>query len=68
MTKSPDTPVERRTAADPETKPLGAGELRSRTRQQTINEAQAIVAPQVPRGRDLVSELIAERREEATRE
>jgi AbrB family looped-hinge helix DNA binding protein len=48
--------------------PVGEGELRLRTRQQAIKEAQAIVARYVPKGRDLVQELIDERRDEAARE
>jgi len=47
--------------------PVGEGELRLRTRRQAIKEAQAIVARHVPTNRDLVAELIAERREEAER-
>ena len=35
---------------------------------RAIKEAQAIVARYLPRNRDLVAELIAERREEAARE
>ena len=46
---------------------IGEGELRLRTRQQALKEAQAIVA-RYGSGRDLVAELIAERREEAKRE
>ncbi len=48
--------------------PVGEGELRLRTRRQAIKEAQAIVARYLPKGRDLVQELIDERREEAARE
>ena len=48
--------------------PVGEGELRLRTPEQAIKAAQAIVARRVPKDRDLVAELIAERREEATRE
>jgi AbrB family looped-hinge helix DNA binding protein len=44
------------------------GELRLRTPEQAIKAAQAIVARRVPKNRDLVAELIAERREEAKRE
>jgi len=47
---------------------LGEGELRLRTRRQALREAQAIVAPYLPKGRDLVQELIDERRAEAARE
>jgi AbrB family looped-hinge helix DNA binding protein len=46
---------------------IGEGELRLRTRRQALKEAQAIVA-RYGSGRDLVAELIAERREEAGRE
>ena len=67
-------PVECRTAAG--IKPgdellietVGEGELRLRTRRQAIKEAQAIVARYLPKGRDLVQELINERRDEAARE
>jgi AbrB family looped-hinge helix DNA binding protein len=48
--------------------PVGEGELRLRTRRQAIKEAQALVARYLPKGRDLVQELIDERREEAARE
>ena len=47
---------------------VGEGELRLRTREQAIKEAQAIVARYLPKGRDLVQELIDERRDEAARE
>ncbi len=47
---------------------VGEGELRLRTREQAIREAQAIVARYAPKGRDLVQELIDERRAEAARE
>ncbi|MGH7096132.1 MAG: AbrB/MazE/SpoVT family DNA-binding domain-containing protein [Stellaceae bacterium] len=47
---------------------VGEGELRLRTRRQAIKEAQAIVARYLPKGRDLVQELINERRDEAARE
>lgn len=47
---------------------VGQGELRLRTKEQAIKEAQAIVARYVPKGRDLVQELIDERRAEAARE
>jgi antitoxin PrlF len=46
---------------------IGQGELRLRTPEQALREAQQIVAL-YGSGRDLVAELIAERREEATRE
>jgi AbrB family looped-hinge helix DNA binding protein len=48
--------------------PVGKGELRLRTKRQAIKAAQNIVARRVPETRDLVAELIAERREEAGRE
>lgn len=47
---------------------IGEGELRLRTPAQAIRAAQAIVARRVPKDRDLVAELIAGRRAEATRE
>jgi antitoxin PrlF len=47
---------------------IGEGELRLRTPEQAIKEAQAIVAQYLPKGRDLVQELIDERRAEAARE
>ncbi len=47
---------------------VGEGELRLRTRQQAIKDAQNIVARRVPKTHDLMAELIAERREEAARE
>jgi AbrB family looped-hinge helix DNA binding protein len=47
---------------------VGEGELRMRTPEQAIKEAQAIVARYLPKGRDLVQELIDERRAEAARE
>jgi AbrB family looped-hinge helix DNA binding protein len=47
---------------------VGEGELRLRTRRQAIKTAQNIVARRVPKSRDLLAELIAERREEAGRE
>jgi AbrB family looped-hinge helix DNA binding protein len=46
---------------------VGEGELRLRTPQQALKEAQRIVAL-YGSGRDLVAELIAERRAEARRE
>jgi AbrB family looped-hinge helix DNA binding protein len=48
--------------------PVGEGELRLRTRRQAIKEAQAMVARYLPKGRDLVQELIDERRAEAAGE
>jgi AbrB family looped-hinge helix DNA binding protein len=48
--------------------PIGDGELRLRTRRQAIKAARSIVARRVPKSRNLVAELIAERREEAERE
>jgi len=47
---------------------VGEGELRLRTRRQAIKEAQAIVARYLPVGRNLVQELIDERRGEAADE
>jgi AbrB family looped-hinge helix DNA binding protein len=47
---------------------VGEGELRLRTPEQAIRVAQAIVARHVPKNRDLVAELIADRRKEAKRE
>jgi AbrB family looped-hinge helix DNA binding protein len=47
---------------------VGEGELRLRTRRQAIRDAQALVARYLPPGRDLVQELIDERRDEAARE
>jgi len=47
---------------------IGEGELRLSTKRQAIKEAQAIVARYLPKGRDLVQELIDERRDEAARE
>jgi AbrB family looped-hinge helix DNA binding protein len=44
------------------------GELRIRTKEQALREAQRIVARHSSGSRDLVAELIAERREEAARE
>lgn len=46
---------------------VGEGDLRLRTREQALKEAQRIVA-RYGSNRDLVAELIAERREEAHRE
>jgi AbrB family looped-hinge helix DNA binding protein len=48
--------------------PVGEGELRLRTREQAIRRAQAMVAPYLPKGRDLVQEFIDDRRAEAARE
>jgi AbrB family looped-hinge helix DNA binding protein len=47
---------------------VGEGELRLRTPAQAIKTAQEIVARYIPKDRDLVAELIAERRAEAERE
>ncbi|HEY5208286.1 MAG TPA: AbrB/MazE/SpoVT family DNA-binding domain-containing protein [Stellaceae bacterium] len=47
---------------------VGVGELRLRTKAEAIRKAQAIVARYIPKDRDLVSELIVERRKEAARE
>ena len=47
---------------------VGEGELRLLTREQAIKAAQAIVARGIPKDRDLVAELIADRRAEAARE
>jgi AbrB family looped-hinge helix DNA binding protein len=47
---------------------VGEGELRLCTKEQALKKAQAIVARYVPKGHDLVQELIDERREEAARE
>lgn len=47
---------------------IGEGELRLRTPEQAIKEARAIVARYASKDRDLVAELIAERRAEAERE
>lgn len=47
---------------------VGEGELRLLTKDRAIKEAQAIVARYLPKGRDLVQELIDERRAEAARE
>jgi AbrB family looped-hinge helix DNA binding protein len=46
---------------------IGEGELRLRTPKQALKEAQRIVA-RYGSSRDLVAELIAERRKEARRE
>jgi AbrB family looped-hinge helix DNA binding protein len=47
---------------------VGEGELHIRTREQALREAQRIVARHSSGSRDLVAELIAERRKEAERE
>ena len=47
---------------------IGEGQLRLRTREQAIKEAQAIVARYLPKDRDLVAGVIDERRAEAARE
>jgi AbrB family looped-hinge helix DNA binding protein len=47
---------------------VGKGELRLLTKEQALKEAQRIVARSSPGSRDLVAELIAERRAEAERE
>jgi AbrB family looped-hinge helix DNA binding protein len=47
---------------------VGDGELRLRTKREALRRAQEIVARHVPKDRDLVAELIAERRKEARRE
>jgi AbrB family looped-hinge helix DNA binding protein len=47
---------------------VGKGELRLRSKQQAVRAAQEIVAQRHPKGRDLVAELIEERRNEAKRE
>jgi antitoxin PrlF len=66
-------PVECRTAAgikpgdDLLIEVIAEGEVRLRTREQAIKAAQAIVARGVPKDRDLVAELIADRRAEAKR-
>ena len=46
----------------------GEGEIRLRTKAQALKEAQQIVARHSSGSRDLVAELIAERRDEASRE
>lgn len=47
---------------------VGKGELRLRTKEQALREAQRIVARFGSGSRDLVEELIAERRKEAAGE
>jgi AbrB family looped-hinge helix DNA binding protein len=47
---------------------VGEGELRVRTRQQALKDTQDLYARIIPKDRDLVAELIAERRAEAERE
>lgn len=44
------------------------GELKVLSRKMAVKRAQALVRKFVPAGRDLVSELIRERREEAARD
>lgn len=44
------------------------GEVRLLTRNEAIRQAQALVRQNVPKGRSLVEELLAERREEVGRE
>ena len=44
------------------------GEVRLLTQAEAIRQAQALVRQNVPAGRSLVEELLAERREEAGRE
>jgi AbrB family looped-hinge helix DNA binding protein len=44
------------------------GELCLRTRERSLKRAQEIVAPYLPKGRDLLQEFIDERRAEAARE
>ena len=47
---------------------VGEGQLRLRTGERALKEAQAIVARYLPKERNLVQELIDERRREAARE
>ncbi|HVA15919.1 MAG TPA: AbrB/MazE/SpoVT family DNA-binding domain-containing protein [Stellaceae bacterium] len=47
---------------------VGDGELRLRTKRQALRRAQEIAARHGSKDRDLVAELIAERRKEARRE
>jgi AbrB family looped-hinge helix DNA binding protein len=47
---------------------IGEGELRIRTRRRAIQQARELLANRVPKDRDLVAELIAERRNEAAGE
>jgi AbrB family looped-hinge helix DNA binding protein len=47
---------------------VGDGELRIRTKQEALRQAQQIVARYSSGSRDLVAELIAERREEVALE
>lgn len=47
---------------------VGEGELRLRSKRQALREAQEIVARGVAKDRDLVAELLRERRDEAARE
>ncbi len=44
------------------------GELKVLSRRLAVKRAQALVKKFVPAGRDLVSELISERRDEAARD
>lgn len=46
----------------------GEGELLLLSREQAVRKAQAVIAPHLPKGRDLVQEFIDERRAEAARE
>jgi hypothetical protein len=55
-------------SSEPSRAPRSGEESAQRTAWQAIKEAQAIVARYVPRNRDLVAELIQERRDEAARE
>jgi AbrB family looped-hinge helix DNA binding protein len=47
---------------------VGKGEIRLRTKQQAIRNAQKLVASHIGRKRDLVQELLADRRKEAARD
>jgi AbrB family looped-hinge helix DNA binding protein len=47
---------------------IGEGELRLCSKEQALKRAQAMVAPYLPKGRDLVQEFIDERRADAARE
>jgi antitoxin PrlF len=47
---------------------VGQGELRLCSKEQALRRAQAMVAPYLPKGRDLVQEFIDDRRAEAARE
>lgn len=46
----------------------GAGELRIRTLSASVKRAQSLIARLVPKGRNLASELIAERKKAAADE